>query len=456
MKTWIIPTGLVVALALAVAGASLSPAVPLPREPMRESSTRVSVVCPSFQTATATVRVAAVAVGQPVRTSKLSAPQKATQSDRLAIVQNPGQPVRVSVQDSQLFGATTASAAAEGPARGLALASCLAPQADHWFTGVDVSAQAQSELVLVNLDSTEALVDLVAYGAGGRISAPRGLTVAGASSTSISLGVLKRQPDPVTLQVSTSQGRVAAFVRQLTWQGATPYGADWVPDGLGAQTVQVIPGVPSGKGRRTLVVANPGDRVADVQLEVLGPTGLTQLADARNVEVPPGVTRAVDVATGLGGGFAGLRLTSNTPVTAGMLADNGLANAGIDTAVLGPAPALPTDAVWPVAWGTATVGLLQLVNSGAQDATVQLSTTVGPKGQPKVSDVKIPANSAVQVKLPKADALTLGIHTDSDSIQGSLQAIATAGKVKGLAVLDLVADETRVKQSAVVFDPHLS
>ncbi len=455
MKAWILPSAMVVVAAVAVVGAGLSPTPPLPQETIRESSTRVSVVCPSFQTATATVRVAAVGIDQPVRTSKLSSPQKTAETDGMAVVQNPGEPVRVSVPRAQGFGATTASTAAEGPARGLALASCLAPQAEHWFTGVDVSDQSQSELVLVNLDSTDAVVDLVVYGTGGRLAAPRGLTVPGASATKVSLGVIKRQADPVTIEVSTSQGRVAAFVRQFTWQGSTPYAADWVPDGVGPQTDQVLPGVLGGKGRRSLVVTNSGDRVADVQVNVLGPTGLMQLTDAQNLEVPPGASRLVDLAGGLAGEFAGLHLTSNVPVVAGMLADNGLANAAIDSAVLGSASPLPADAIWPLAAGASTASVLQLVNAGEQEQTVQVSTGDG-KRQVKTTEVTVGANTTMQFKLPKANAQTIRIQGASGKMYGSLIATTTTGSVKGIAVLDLVADESRAHQAAVAYDPHLS
>lgn len=455
MKSWILPSALVAVTAVAVVGAGLSPTPALPQETVRESSTRVSVVCPSFQTATATVRVAAVGIDQLVRTSKLNSPQKTTETDGLAVVQNPGQPVRVSVPRAQGFGATTASTAAEGPARGLALSSCLAPQAQHWFAGVDVSPQSQSQLVLVNLDSTDAVVDLIAYGTTGRLSAPRGLTVPGASATTVSLGVIKRQADPITFEVSTSQGRVAAFVRQFTWQGTTPYAADWVPDGLGPQTDQVLPGVPGGKGKRTVVVTNPGDRVADVQLGVLGPTGLTQLTDAQNLEVPPGASRSVDLAAGLAGEFAGLHLTSNVPVVAGMLADNGLSNAAIDSAVLGSASALPADAIWPLAAGKSTASVLQLVNAAEQEQSVQVTLT-GAKGQGKTTEVSVAANTAVQFKLSKADAQTIRIQGASAQMYASLIATTTVGSVRGIAVLDLIADESRAHQAAVLYDPHLS
>jgi hypothetical protein len=456
VKAWLMPTGLVLLVSGAVVAAGLSGAAVLPQEPIRESSTRVSVVCPGFETATANVRIATVSTENPVRTSKLSTPQKSTESSGLAIVENPGQPVRVSVRRSEMFGATTVVSAANGPARGLAMASCLAPQAEHWFSGVDVSEKAQADLVLVNLDATDAVVDLVAYGSGGRLSAPRGLTVEGNSTSTISLGVIARGDEPITVKVSTSQGRVAAFVRQLTWDGNNPFGADWVPAGLGAQLDQVIPGVPAGAGRRTLVVTNPSDRTADVKLDVLTAAGLSELTDAQRVQVPPGVTKTVELATGLAGVASGLRLSSNYPVVAGLVADNGLAAAGLDAVAVSAAEPVPSDAIWPMALGKGTTAVLQLVNPADTAATVKVAVTTGVKGVPKTTEVKIAPWSSTSVSLPKATVTTIRIQTESTVVRGAVLATASLGAVKGLAALDLIADETRVHQAVIVFDPRLS
>ncbi len=455
MKPWIYPAGIAGLVGAAVLATSLSGAVNAPPEQLRESTTRVSVVCPAFSSVATRIRVAAQSANEKVRTAKLSTPQKATDTEGLAVVADPGQPVRVSVGRSQLFGATTSASAPGGPGRGLSLTSCLAPSATFWFTGVDITEAAQSDLVLVNLDSTDAVVDLVAYGTGGRLSAPRGLTVKGNSSSSVALGAIPRHQDPITLRVSTSQGRVAAFVRQLTWQGNTPLSAEWVPAGTGPATDQVLPGVPAGKGKRTLLITNPGELTADVSIDVLGPTGRSQLANAARVQVPPGVTMPLDLAPGLAGQAAAVQLTSSLPVAAGLSADNGQVPAKYDTVVDGAAPAVPADALWPVALGQQTAGVLQLVNPTNADVVVNVSLTAGAKGAPQTTPVTVAASSTAQVELPKADAVSIRIQTDATAVRAAVLATATLGAVKGTAVLDLVADESRAHRAEVVFNPHL-
>lgn len=455
MRAWIAPTVLVATVGVTVVAAGLTGAVELPSAPVRESTTRVSVVCPAFDSATATVKVAAVGIDQPVRSAKVSAPQDTKESTGLAVITNPGEPVRVSVGRSEKFGATTVAAASAGPSRGLAATACLAPQAEFWFAGVDVTEQAQSDLVLVNLDSTDAVVDLVAYGLAGRLAAPRSLTVSGNKVSTISMGVIARRGEPITLKVTTSQGRVAAFVRQLTWDGTKPFGADWVPSGIGPQTEQVLPGVPAGPGRRSLVVTNPGELTADVVIDVLTASGRSELSGAERVAVAPGATAVVDLAPGLAGTPAGLHLTSNVAVAAGVVADNGQALARLDAVATGAAPPVPSDAVWPIAWGKKTAAQLQLVNPGDIEATAEVSLASGISGVPVVTQVTIPPASSVQLPLAKSAVTTVRIRTESTVLRGALMATATLGAVKGMAVLDLVADESRQHHSTVVFDPHL-
>lgn len=455
MKPWIMPAALALVLAAAVTAGSLVSAQPLPESPVGESDSRVSVVCPAPDTATADVRVAAVAVGETVRTSKLSTPRKVAESNKLVVVENPRQPMRVSVKDTHLFGATSISSAPNGPSRGLAASGCASPQSEHWFTGVDVSKEAQADLILVNLDSAEAVVDLVAYGPGGRLNAPRGVSVKGGSQQAVPLSVIDRTDQPITLKVTTSQGRVAAFLRQFSWNRTAPYSSDWVPDGLAAATNLVLPGIPAGGGSRTLVVSNPGELTAGVDIDVLSPTGLSQLSDAQRIDVPPATTQTIELAPGLDGEAAGVRLTSNLPVTAAVLVDNGRPTASIDSAVAGYTPPLPSDAVWPVSLGTGTTGQLQLVNAAATDATVTLSIAKGTAAAVDTT-VTVPAESSTTVALPKTLTTVIRIRTDLTLLYGSVVATSSSGGVKGIAVLDLVASEARSSRATIAYDPHLS
>lgn len=455
MNRWLAPSAAIVVLGLAIGGGTLVPGQPLPVETANASSTRVSVVCPTVQSATATVGVATVTADQALRTAKLSEPQRTSQADGLSVLSNPSEAIRVSAPRSSTFGAATWVAAAEGSARGLSGVSCTSPQADHWFAGVDVTADAQSSLVVVNLDATEAVVDLTAYGPKGRLPAPRGLRVPGNSASTISLQVISRNADPITLRVTTSQGRVAAFLRQFDWAGSSVVGADWLPDASAAGQDLVLSGLAAGKGSRQLVIANPGDLNASVGLTVLAADGTSELAGLQNLQVPPQTTRSFALADGLGGQAAGLRLTSNQDVVAGVVGDNGEATAALDAVTAGVATALPSDGIWPMAVGKAASATLQLVNPGEADATATVITSTGNSAAPKSIDVTVPAGSLKALDLPKAASSSVRIQTASTVMRGSVVVTRKLGKVNGIAVLDLVADETRTRPVEVVHDPHL-
>lgn len=456
MNRWLPPSAALVLAGLAVGAGTLVPGQALPVETAGASSTRVSVVCPAIQSATASVGVATVSAdaSQALRTAKLSEPQRADEAEGLSVLSNPSEAIRVSALRSSVFGAATWVAASEGSARGLSGVSCTSPQADHWFAGVDVSADAQSSLVVVNLDSTEAVVDLTAYGPKERLPASRGLRVPGNSALTISLQVIARTADPVTVRVTTSQGRVAAFLRQFEWVGQSVVGAEWVPDASEAGTDLVLSGIPSGKGSRKLVITNPGDLNASITLAALTPDGTSDLAGLQNVQVPPQTTRSFPLADGLGGQAAGLRLTSNQEVVAGLVGDNGEGDAAADDLTAGVATALPSDGVWPLAVGKSATATVQLVNPGEEDATATVITGTS-SGAPTSVDVTVPAGSLKAVDLPQAKSAYVRIQTASTVMRGSVIVTRKIGKVGGVAVLDLVADETRTKPVQVVHDPHL-
>ncbi len=288
MNRWVWPGAVVVALGAVTAAASFVGPQPVPQAPFASSASRVSVVCPAFESVTATVRVAVAATGPGLRTSKVTEPNQGTDAGAFKVFTNTGQPIRVSAPLPDPFGGTSVVVAENGPDRGLSASGCVVPRTDHWFTGVDVRTQAQSEVVVSNLDGTTASVDITAYGADGKVAAPRGVEVAGNSSATISLGVLPRLDGPVTLHVSSSDGRVAAFVRQRTWQTDVPLGVDWLPSGIDPATDLVVPGIPEGAGGRTLVVTNPGERTATVTIGVLSNSGPDRAGRLRAARGPGG------------------------------------------------------------------------------------------------------------------------------------------------------------------------
>ncbi len=97
--------------------------------------------------------------------------------------------------------------------------------------------------------------------------------------------------------------------------------------------------------------------------------------------------------------------------------------------------------------------MLQLANPDDTDATVTVSAGTGTApGEP--SQVTVPAGSIVEVELAKAATNLVRVQTSASNLRGALIATAQLGKVRGLSVVDLSADDSHRGEAPVVFDPH--
>lgn len=453
MNRWIWPAAVLGVVAAVTVSATVTGAQPIPETPFAATETRVSVVCPGFESATASVGIAAAAVGPGLRTASVADAAAGSDAGTFTVVRSPGAPLRVSALLPDPFGGISSVSAEAGPDRGLSASVCASPSTDHWFTGVDIRTVAQSEVVVANLDQTTASVDLTVYGEEGTLAAPRGIEVEGNSVQTISFGTIERSQGPVSVEVSSGDGRVAAFVRQRTWAADVPLGADWLPESTAPSTDMVIPGMPSGSGERTVVVTNPGELTATVSIGTLTTSGSGQLAGAEQWEVPPQSTRTLDLQLGLDGQPAALRLTSTQPVSAGVWLDAGGNDARHDPAFTAATVPLPSDSIWPLALGKQASSVLQLANPDDTDATVTVSAGTGTApGEP--SQVTVPAGSIVEVELAKAATNLVRVQTSASNLRGALIATAQLGKVRGLSVVDLSADDSHRGEAPVVFDPH--
>ena len=449
MNRWLAALGSVAIVATAVTvGSLVAPAV-VPQDEVAKVATRTTMLCPAFESATATRTVAAASTVAQLRLTTLSSQENPRSGEGLVTVTGPTEPIRVSAERSGASGASTVVAASDGSDRGLSVARCLLPQPEYWFTGVEVSDASGSEIDLINLDGTRAVVDLTAYGPSGRLAASRGLVVDPNSEKKVSLALIQRGDEPISLRVTSSEGRVAAFLRQRAWGAARPLGADWLSASVDPATDLIVPGVPDGAGRRTLVIGNPGDRTAMVKVDVLGDSGPSNVVGADTVEVLAGTSRAVDLAAGLGGAVAGVQLTSDQPVTAGLLADSGGSEDEIDPAGVGASPALPADSIWPLGLARSATAVVAFTNPDLAGVTAIVST-----GGAETT-VRIPARSTATYTVPKSAGYSIRIKTESSSLRAAVVARQNLGTVKGLAVMALVPGQSRTESVQVGFDPHL-
>lgn len=452
MRPWIQPAAVVaVVVGAAVSGTLVGPQ-PIPQASFSAANTKASVVCPGLSSITAQARLGLATTGEEASTAPLGDPAKSTSIDPFTVQAKANDYLRLSALLPAAFGGVLTVQAASGPERGLSAVACGAPDIEHWFAGVDLRESAQSEVVVANLDQTSASVDLTIYTEDGAVPGPRGILVEGNADRTISLSNLERSAGPVTVQVASSDGRVAAFVRQRTWNGAAPLGADWLPAAAAPATDAVIPGLPAGAGERRLVLTNPSERTTTVKLSTLTTSGPGEPVGVNEVQLPAGATRSVDLGAALSEQPVALVLHSDQPVAAAVWADAGSRPAQHDPAYTAAGDPLASDSIWPVAFGKSFATVLQLANPTDAEQRVQLTAgTKAASGTPQ--EIVLAPQSITEVKLDAAAANLVRLQTESDRLHGALISTGRLGAVRAVSILDLAGGRS-VTPAEVVFDPH--
>jgi hypothetical protein len=203
---------------------------------------------------------------------------------------------------------------------GLAAVGCERPRARWWFTGAGAGLDHTSTLELVNLDPGPAVVDVRVLGPDGEVDTVRsqGIVLRPHSSRRIALTDIASQTDDLALDVHASRGRVVAAVADSfsARAGRTP-GLEWLPGTDRARREVDLAGLPAGASGRTLLVANPSDLEATVDVRVTGRSGSFAPTGLGTVTVAPGALERVDLDGVLPAREpVGLRLRSGSPVVA--------------------------------------------------------------------------------------------------------------------------------------------
>jgi hypothetical protein len=239
--------------------------------------------------------------------------------------------------------ATSTSIATDGVNRGMASIPCQVPGSDFWFVGASAAPGRRDVLVLTNLDSINAEVDITVYAAGGVQDVPsaRGVVVPARGTAQVYLGTVMPNLRDLALHVVSTGGRVAAAVRDNATNGATPAGVDWLNQSAAPATKVVVPALAPGAGIRTLTVVNPGDLQASATLTVNGPNGPFKPVGISAVNIPAGAVKVVRLDSALNGDPSAVTLTSDQPLTASarMLDPKGIdfASMGSTDPLTGPA-----------------------------------------------------------------------------------------------------------------------
>lgn len=305
--------------------------------------------------------------------------------------------------------------ATAGTRRGVAALTCPTPSAESWFVGGATVLGTSSELLLVNGEPTVATVDVTVWSSTGRADPRpgRGIRVPPRTRVAVPLDRLAPDRDLLALRVAATTGRVASALRVVRVDGRTPLGTDWVPPSPGPARESVVPGLPQGPGRRTLLVTNPGDVATTVTVELTTDDGQLVPDDLRAVEVPAGTSLALDLSDALTGTPAAVRVRSDgAPVLAGALVVDRQDGPVREIAFAAATPALDGPSLLADVRLSPPTEVLLLLSTVTGDAVVDLVPTA--PGELAAQRVQVPAATTVAVRLsrflPPGSTGSLGIE----------------------------------------------
>jgi hypothetical protein len=348
-----------------------------------------------------------------------------------------------------------------GEDRGLSLAPCTNPAVEQWFTGLGATETLRSQLVLTNPDDRQAQVDLTFYGPDGLMSVPggSGLIIPAGGSRTVSLADLLGDVDgEITVDIKASLGRVAAIARDLRADpDHTPTGADWHPASVAPTTRQIIPAIPGGTGSRKLVISNPGERRADVRIEILGPDGPFAPAGAAQTAVDGDSSTTVDVAEGLAGQIGTIRVISSEPVVTAARSETSGKDKSNDIAIETAQPVINAVGIAPVGVVDGARTELALSNGGTSATTADVSLVNLDGVSLYHEKVPVPAGGSIERRVTQAGPAYLVVKTSPGArLYGGVTLKQTTGKVDGLASAAFITPSLAGHARITADDPRVA
>lgn len=344
-------------------------------------------------------------------------PSAATAKAGAATAKAPAEPMTAATPNTAFFGLAPQAAqsgatqidatgvmatgfeAEEATASGMGTVICAHPGADMWFVGTGQDAGASEIwLDLTNTGVTPATADIaILTDSGAQDALGDGVTVPAHRFVSVNLAQYVKGSSALAVQVQTSSGQVTANI----WEDGGDGGA-WLPAAAAPSTRLVIPGLPAGSAAK-LFVAVPGADDAQVKVEELTSRGKFLPFGAEAQDAPAAAASAFPLNSA-GVSAAALVLTSNVPITAGVLVTG--AGIGGFTAAAAPVTEQGVVAGNPSGGGD-VVGLVLSAPAAAARVTVETlpaDTERSPAPpQHRLYTVQAARTLAVTVSPPKGD-----------------------------------------------------
>jgi hypothetical protein len=255
--------------------------------------------------------------------------------------------------------------AEQSDSSGTGLVSCTHPGSDMWFVGTGQAAGAsQVWLYLMNTGNLTASADVtILTDTGQQNGLSSAITIAPDQSVAENITQYVRGSQALAVHVQTNTGQVGASV----WEGSGSGGA-WLPQANAPAKSLVIPGLTVASSAARLFVVVPGSTDAHLKVVAYTPSGAVTQFPGSPVDASAGAATPLALNS-LGASAAGLKLTSNQPVVAGVLVPG--SGIGSFTTAVPPVTEQGVVAGNPAARGV-TVGLLLTAPSAAARATISV------------------------------------------------------------------------------------
>jgi hypothetical protein len=331
----------------------------------------------------------------------LSAAPVAAQPDHAWVVDGPAAltPVQLSVSGSltDTLSAVQFTRSMVGAVPQASAVQCDGPTTDAWFAGFSSSVGAHATLVLSDVDTVPASVNVSIWGGdGGEPTVRQGIVVAAQTQVVVALDQIDPGLPAAVVHVSATAGRVVPALRADAENGSIPLGVDWLPRTAAPATTQTVPGILGDAGSRQLIVGDPGTLDATYSLTAVTSDGAYVPTEFTSLTVAAGAVSQISLDPVLQGSAAAIVVTSTQPVVVG----------GISTSppdATGASDFAFTGATSPLSGPTVVAGGeisaqrdTELVMSapGAADAAVRVVVLPSlPGSAPVVNDMTVPGGT---------------------------------------------------------------
>lgn len=263
--------------------------------------------------------------------------------------------------------------------QGLASSGCTQPTAESWFVAGSTQQGSETVLILVNTSRIASTITVTAHSSVGDSTSDQVVIPAGETRL-FQLDSILNSESEFALQVTASQGKVAAFLQQRETSGLSALGVDLVTPIAAIGEKVVVPGIlvrgselrAAGETGNWLRVFNPNNEAVELLIEVVGSTteefgGVLQATvSAKNtVDIP---------LAGLPDGNYAAFVSSDRPIMAGAYSKGAVTLEAKDIAWSQAAATL--DTTFAFALPTGRIGL-QVTNPTNVSVTLSISDSAG-------------------------------------------------------------------------------